>query len=70
MRYARAFGAFWYDFLIGDHAELFLRPLVALLIAWVALRSGWQAGLDGFLLFAGIIVVGGVSLAVSARPKG
>jgi hypothetical protein len=68
MRYLRAFGAFWYDFLIGDHPELFLGPLVALLISWIALRSGWTNGLVGLLLCAGIIVTGAVSLKLSVRP--
>ena len=70
MRYVRAFGAFWYGFLIGDHVELFVGPLVALLIAWIVLRSGWGDGLAaGFLLFIAVMVVGGISLAVSVRPR-
>jgi hypothetical protein len=69
MRYMRAFGTFWYDFLIGDHVELFLGPLVVLLVVWIPFRTGWAGGIDGFLLFAGITVVGAMSLTMSVRPK-
>jgi hypothetical protein len=68
VRYVRAFGAFWYDFLIGDRIELFLGPLAALLLVWIAVRVGGGA-LDGLLLFLAILAVGGVSLALSVRPR-
>ena len=32
MRYLRAFGAFWYDFLVGDRPELFVGAIVALVL--------------------------------------
>ena len=70
MRYLRAFGAFWYGFLIGDHLELFIGPLVALLVAWIVLRIGWGDGLAaGFLLFVAVIGVGAISLTISVRPR-
>jgi hypothetical protein len=69
MRYLRAFGAFWYDFLIGDRMELFVGPLVALLGAWILVQSGWPAGLVGLLLFVAISLIGAFSLTISVRPK-
>ena len=35
IRFARAFLHFWADFLIGDRLELFVGPILALLIAWL-----------------------------------
>ena len=52
MRYVRAFGAFWYDFLVGDRPELFLGPIVALVLAWMLVNGGLPAGGAGGVLFA------------------
>jgi hypothetical protein len=67
MRYLRAFGAFWYDFLVGDKWELFLGPIAALAIAWVLVEANVAGGLVGAILFAGICLVGFVSLRSSTR---
>ena len=69
MRYVRAFGAFWYDFLVGDRPELFLGPIVALLLAWVLVRGGVSAGIIGIVLFAAVAGVGALSLYLTARPR-
>ncbi len=69
MRYLRAFGAFWYDFLIGDRMELFVGPIVALALVWLVVRAGGSGALDGLLLFLAVLAVGGVSLVLSVRPK-
>ncbi len=37
MRYLRGFGAFWYDFLVGDRPELFLGAIAILAVAWIAM---------------------------------
>ena len=69
MRYVRAFGAFWYDFLVGDRPELFLGPIVALLLAWILVRGGVTAGITGIVLFAAVAGVGSLSLYLTARPR-
>ncbi len=69
MRYVRAFGAFWYDFLVGDRPELFLGPIVALFLAWVLVRGGVSAGIIGIVLFAAVAGVGALSLYLVARPR-
>ncbi len=69
MRYVRAFGAFWYDFLVGDRPGLFLGPLVALFLAWILLRGGVSAGITGIVLFAAVAGVGALSLFLTARPR-
>ena len=71
MRYAIAFGRFWYDFLVGDRPELFVGPLVALALVARATQMGWTA-LSGLLLFALVVSSGGVGLArelVAARAR-
>ncbi len=69
MRYVRAFGAFWYDFLVGDRPELFLGPIVALFLAWILVRGGVSAGITGIVLFAAVAGVGALSLFLTARPR-
>jgi len=69
MRYVRAFGAFWYDFLVGDRPELFVGPIVALFLAWILVRGGIGAGVVGLLLFASVALVGALSLYLTTRPR-
>lgn len=40
VRFVRAFGAFWWDFLIGDTPELFVGVLVVLGAAALAVHQG------------------------------
>jgi uncharacterized membrane protein len=67
VRYVRAFGAFWYDFLVGDKWELFVGPIVVLVIAWLAIEAKVQGGVVGAILFAGFCMVGFLSLRSSTR---
>ncbi len=69
MHYLRSFGAFWYDFLVGDRPELFLGPIVALVLAWLLVSAGLPAGGAGIFLFAAVVAVGAFSLYLTARPK-
>jgi hypothetical protein len=61
MRYLIAFGRFWYDFLIGDRPELFVGPLVALVLVAILINLGWAA-VSGLLLFGLVIASGGLAL--------
>lgn len=67
MRYVRAFFRFWYDFLVGDRWELFVGPIAALLLAWLATRAGAPALATGALLFVLIAAVGGMSIGWALR---
>ena len=69
MRYLRAFGAFWYDFLIGDRMELFLGPLAALLVTWLLLNAKVSSGFAALFLILAVLFVGASSLALSTRPR-
>jgi hypothetical protein len=51
MNYGRRFVAFWYDFLVGDKLELFVGPILALVVTGVVLRIGLDATVGGVLLF-------------------
>ena len=69
MRYARAFGAFWYDFLVGDRPELFLGPIAALVLAWLLVGAGAAPVVTGLVLFIAVCAVGAVSLFLTTRPR-
>lgn len=69
MRHLRAFGAFWYDFLIGDRPELFVGSIVALALVWLAIRAGLDAGLAGWILTAAILTVGGLGVVTASRSR-
>ncbi len=70
MRYLRAFGAFWYDFLIGDRPELFAGPILALAAAWLLLQVHLGSGIAGLGLFAAIVLVGAISLYLTVPRRG
>ncbi|HEY7025596.1 MAG TPA: hypothetical protein VH371_11620 [Candidatus Limnocylindrales bacterium] len=67
MSYVRRFFAFWYDFLIGDKIELFIGPIVAMLIVGVAVGMGLDSAIAGLLFFGLIVLIGALSLARSLR---
>jgi hypothetical protein len=69
MRYARAFGAFWYDFLVGDRPELFVGSIVVLAAVWLAIRAGLDATLAGAILTALVLGLAGLSVFRATAPR-
>ena len=67
MRWLRAFGRFWYDFLVGDRWELFVGPIVALAVAWLLVGAHVAGGLVGAVLFLSIAAVGALSVGLTLR---
>lgn len=67
MRYLRQFGSFLYDFLVGDAWELFVGPLVALVVAWAILQAGLAQDLVGILLFVMVLVAAAINLTIALR---
>jgi len=67
VRYLRAFGAFWYDFLIGDRPELFAGSIVVLGLVWIAINMGLSPTAAGGLLTALILVLAGLSIWSASR---
>jgi hypothetical protein len=67
LRYLRAFGRFWYDFLVGDRPELFLGPIVALAITWLLVQLGTTDLLVAGILVAMVLLVASGSLVFALR---
>ena len=67
MSFVGRFARFWYDFLIGDKWELFVGPIVAMIVVGVAVNMGLDSILAGPLFFVLIALVGGFSLLRSLR---
>lgn len=65
MGHLRAFGAFWYDFLVGDRWELFVGPIAALVVAWALVRADVAPALIGGVLFVLVAAVGAVSVLLT-----
>ncbi|HZC33405.1 MAG TPA: hypothetical protein VE640_08985 [Candidatus Bathyarchaeia archaeon] len=69
MRYLRAFGAFWYDFLIGDRPELFIGSIVVLALVWLAINVGFSPTAAGGLLTVLVLVLAGLSIWSATRVR-
>ncbi len=67
MSFLRSFGAFWYDFLVGDRPELLVGSIVALAGTWLAISVGLDAAWAGGLLVVALLALGAVSLALATR---
>jgi hypothetical protein len=67
-RYFRAFGAFWYDFLIGDRPELFVGSIAVLAVTWVGVQAGLEPGLAGVILTLLVVCLAAASLWRASRP--
>ncbi len=61
----RAFGAFWYDFLVGDRWELFVGPIAALAVAWALVRADVTPALVGGILFLLVAAVAATSILLT-----
>jgi ABC-type uncharacterized transport system permease subunit len=69
MRYLRGFGAFWYDFLVGDRPELFVGSILALVLVWLAIKAGLDPGVAGLSLTVVILGLGALSIGAATRSK-
>jgi len=69
VRYLRAFGAFWYDFLIGDRPELFVGSIVVLGLVWMAISIGLSPTVAGGLLAVLILLLAGLSIWSASRRR-
>jgi hypothetical protein len=65
MTVVHRFYSFWYDFLVGDSWELFVGPIVALLVVGTCLSFGVDHAVAGLLLFTLVVAV--VLLSVARR---
>ena len=70
MKFLKAFGQFWYDFIIGDDWKIAVAVVLALVILFAAMTAG-VFGDAGLTLLGGalVVVAFSISLAIDVRPK-
>jgi hypothetical protein len=70
MKYLKAFGQFWYDFIIGDDWKIAVAVVLALGVLLAATKAH-LFGDRGLAVLGGvaIVVFFAVSLAIDVRPK-
>jgi hypothetical protein len=67
MTYVRALFTFLYDFLVGDAWELFLGPLVVLLVCALLAGAGVAGEVVGSVMVLGIVGVMTLNLTLALR---
>ena len=70
MKFIKAFGHFWYDFIIGDDWKIAAAVVLGLAISVVALKAKVLS--DGALAIAAsalIVVLFALSLIIDVRPE-
>ncbi len=70
MRFLKAFGRFWYDFIIGDDWKIAAAVVTALAIELVLLATGVFSDTALTLIGAALVMIAfAVSLAIDVRQK-
>jgi hypothetical protein len=70
MRFLKAFGHFWYDFIIGDDWKIAAAVVSGLLVVFLVMRSG-ALGDSALTVIGGVVLMAAfsVSLAIDVRSK-
>ena len=70
MKFLKAFGQFWYDFIIGDDWKIAVAVVLALVVLFAAMTAK-LFGDTGLTLLGGalVVVAFSISLAIDVRPK-
>jgi hypothetical protein len=70
MRFIKAFGQFWYDFIIGDDWKIAVGVVIALALVLVALKAH-LFGDTGLTLLGAALVIAAftISLVIDVRSK-
>jgi hypothetical protein len=70
MKFLKSFGAFWYDFIIGDDWKIAVAVVLALAVLLGAMSMS-LFGEAGLTVFGGVVIVVAfaISLAIDVRPK-
>jgi hypothetical protein len=70
VKFLKAFGQFWYDFIIGDDWKIAVAVVTGLVVLFLAMKAE-LFGDAGLTLFGGVVlmVAFGISLAIDVRPK-
>ena len=70
MKFLKAFGQFWYDFIIGDDWKIAVAVVLSLGVLFGAMATD-LLGDTGLTLLGGaaIVIAFAISLAIDVRPK-
>ncbi|QYN18985.1 hypothetical protein [Amycolatopsis sp. DSM 110486] len=70
MKFLKAFGQFWYDFIIGDDWKIAVAVVIALAILLGAVGAQ-LFGDAGLAILGAVLIVAGfaISLVIDVRPK-
>jgi hypothetical protein len=70
VKYVKAFGQFWYEFVIGDDPKIAVAVVIALAVLVVALSIG-LFGDAGLAVLGGVLIVAAfaVTLIIDTRPR-
>ena len=70
MKALKAFGRFWYDFIIGDDWKIAVAVVSALVVLGLVMASG-RLGDTALAVLGGVLIVAffAASLAVDTRPR-
>jgi hypothetical protein len=69
VKFVKAFGRFWYDFIIGDDPKIAIAVVIALAVLVGALSVG-LFGDTGLALLGGVLIVAAfaITLLIDTRP--
>jgi len=70
VKYLKAFGRFWYEFIVGDDPKIAIAVVIALALTAGALAVS-LFGDTGLVLLGGVLIVGAfaISLVIDTRHK-
>jgi hypothetical protein len=70
VRYLKAFGRFWYEFVIGDDPKIAVAVVIALAVLVAALSIG-LFGDTGLVVLGAVLIVAAfaVTLVIDTRPR-
>ena len=70
MKFLKAFGAFWYDFIIGDDWKIAVAVVITLAVMVAVMLSGALSDTATTLIGGALVLVAfSISLAIDVRPK-
>jgi hypothetical protein len=69
VNYLRRFGAFWYDFLVGDRPELFVGSIALLAVTWALIALRLDTTVAGAVLLLAILLLGFSSVSLALRRR-
>ena len=70
MKFLKAFGQFWYDFIIGDDWKIAVAVVITLAVMVAVMLSGALSDTATTLIGGALVLVAfSISLAIDVRPK-